>query len=232
MTAAARPPTYAILPVKRFAVAKTRLGEPVSAATRRALAEAMVGDVLMALRRAAAVDGVLVVTADPAADAIARSYGATIVVDDAEAGQSAATQLGIARARELGAARVVLVPGDCPALDPGELDALLERRSLAHGVTLVPDRHGRGTNALVLAPPDVLAPSFGAGSRARHEQAAAAGAIPCRVEHVPTLAIDVDTLDDLDALRRVLAERAGGAVGTRGMLRRIAGGDVPASVAP
>ena len=232
MTAADRPPTYAILPVKRFAAAKTRLGEPVSAGTRRALTEAMVSDVLMALCRAATVDGVLVVTADSAADALARSYGAAVVVDGAEAGQSAATLLGIARARELGVGRVALVPGDCPALDPAELDALLERRSLARGVTLVPDRHGSGTNALVLAPPDVMAPSFGAGSRARHEQAAAAAAIPCHVEHVPTLTIDVDTLDDLEALRRVLRERDGGAARTRGMLRRIAGGEIPASVGP
>ena len=82
----------------------------------------MVTDVLMALRRTDAVDEVFVVTSEPTADAIGRGYGATVLVDDAEDGQSPATLIGIAHAIEQGAGRVVLVPGDCPALDPLELE--------------------------------------------------------------------------------------------------------------
>ena len=74
--------TFAILPVKRFGGAKARLGDELSGGTRRALAEAMVTDVLMALRRTDAVDEVFVVTSEPAADAIGRGYGATVLVDD------------------------------------------------------------------------------------------------------------------------------------------------------
>jgi 2-phospho-L-lactate guanylyltransferase len=214
--------TFAVLPVKRFGEAKMRLGDELSGGTRRALTEAMVTDVLMALRRTTAVDEVLLVTSDPAAEAIGRGYGASVVHDDAEAGQSAAAQIGIARALEVGAARVLLVPGDCPALDPVELTALLER-PLERGVTIVPDRHGSGTNALLLTPPDVIEPAFGPGSRERHEASAAAVAVPYSVEDVPTLALDVDTADDLVALRHELAGRRGGAAHTRGMLSRLAG---------
>ena len=232
MTPAGSSRTYAVLPIKRFATAKSRLGEDVPAGTRRALAESMITDVLMALRRTPAVDEVLVVTSEPTADAIGRGYGARVLFDDVEDGQSAATLIGIAHALERRAARVVLVPGDCPALDPAELGALLERQPPDRGVTLVPDRHGSGTNALVLTPPDVIAPSFGPGSRVRHEQAAAAAGVRCDVEHVPTLAIDVDTLADLEALRAVLADRHGGAAHTRGMLSRIAGRARPPHAGP
>jgi 2-phospho-L-lactate guanylyltransferase len=225
MSAPRLPMTFAILPVKRFAAAKARLGGELSAGTRRALAESMVTDVLMALRRTTAVDGVFVVTSEPAVDAIGRGYGASVLVDDVEEGQSTATLIGIAHAIEQGAERVVLVPGDCPALDPLELGALLERPPLNPSVTIVPDRHGSGTNALVLTPPDVIEPAFGTDSRARHEQLAQAAGVPFEVEHVPTLAIDVDTADDLEALRAALACRRGGAAHTRGMLSRLAGRD-------
>jgi len=228
MSAAVRHvPTYAILPVKRFAVAKARLEDDLSSGTRRALTESMVTDVLMALRRTEAIDEVLVVTSDPTAEAIGHGYGATVLTDDVEEGQSAAVLIGIEYALEQGAGRVLLVPGDCPALDPAQVTALLERAANERAVTIVPDRHGTGTNALVLVPPDVIAPAFGEGSRERHEQAAAAAGVPCHVEGVPTLLIDVDTGDDLVALRQLLAEHRGGAAHTRGMLSRLAGRERP-----
>jgi 2-phospho-L-lactate guanylyltransferase len=221
--AAERARTFAILPVKRFAAAKARLGDELSAGTRRALAESMVTDVLMALRRTAVIDEVLIVTSEPTAEAIGHGYGATVIADHDEEGQSAATLIGIEHALEHGATRVLLVPGDCPALDPAQLTELLQRPPGDRSVTIVPDRHGSGTNALVLVPPDVIEPAFGEDSRARHEQAAAAAGVPCRVESVPTLLIDVDTGDDLAVLRQLLANHRGGAAHTRGMLSRLAG---------
>ena len=159
------PATLAILPVKRFGIAKVRLGDELSGGTRRALAEAMVTDVLMALRRTSRVSEVVLVTSEPAAEAIGRGYGANVLVDDREDGQSAATLIGIAYALEAGIPRVLLVPGDTPALDPAELDALLDRPATGRSVVVVPDRHGTGTNALLLTPPDVIEPAFGPDSR-------------------------------------------------------------------
>jgi len=219
----AAPVTVAILPVKRFGAAKFRLGDELSGGTKRALAEAMMTDVLMALRRTKAVSEVLLVTAEPAAEAIGRGYGANVLHDDHDAGQSPATLIGVEHAIESGATRVLLVPGDCPALDPAELEELLDRADDEPSVVIVPDRHGSGTNALLLTPPDVIEPAFGPDSRARHEQAASAAGVACSVEDVQTLALDVDTVEDLAALRVALATRRGGAAHTRGMLSRLAG---------
>ena len=218
----AGPATLAILPVKRFGIAKVRLGDELSGGTRRALAEAMVTDVLMALRRTARIAEVLLVTSEPAAEAIGRGYGANVLVDDREDGQSAAVLIGIEYALAEGAPRVLLVPGDTPALDPAELDALLDRPTTGRSVVVVPDRHGTGTNALLLTPPDVIEPAFGPDSRALHERAAADARVPCTVEEVSTLALDVDTSEDLAELRTALANRRGGAAHTRGMLSRLA----------
>src|ERR671922_2932114 len=214
--------TIAVLPVKRFDDAKQRLGEALRGGTRRALAEAMLTDVLTALRRARRVDGVVVVTSEHGADALARAHDARTIRDPDEPGHNPAARAGVRWAIEQGARRAILVPGDCPALDPTEVDDLL----LAHPhdearVTIVPDRHGTGTNALVLCPPDAIAPSFGPGSRARHEALAREAGAECRIAEPPSLVLDVDTVEDLAVLRATLESRTGGAAHTRGMLSRL-----------
>ncbi|MDQ3849785.1 MAG: NTP transferase domain-containing protein, partial [Actinomycetota bacterium] len=131
--------TFAVLPVKRFDDAKQRLDGELSPGMRRALAEAMLTDVLLALRRAEAVAEVLMVTAEPAAEAIGRGYGALVIHEPVQEGQSPAAQLGVRHALDAGASRVLLVPGDCPALDPLELDALLAQPPVGRpGAVVVP----------------------------------------------------------------------------------------------
>lgn len=191
--------TVAILPVKRFPQAKQRLRDELPPPLRESLAEAMLGDVLEALTRVARVERVVVVTPSARAGELARGSRA-VTVADSGAGHNAAAAIGIDAALTLGADRVLLVPGDCPALDPPELDALLELNTASPSVLIVPDRHGTGTNALLLDPPDVMAPSFGPESCVRHVAQAEALGVSCQVVHVPSLALDVDTREDLDAL--------------------------------
>jgi len=215
--------TLAVLPVKHFAAAKQRLSEDLGKGTRRALVEAMVTDVLIALRRAKKVDGTLVVTGEAAMEAIAHGYDAQTVTDPLDTGHSEAAMLGVREAIERGARRVLIVPGDCPALDPRQIDALLNRSPPPRPeVVVIPDRHGTGTNGLILTPPDVIAPSFGPGSRERHVEAGRAAGAVVRIEEPASLTLDVDTIDDLEALREALVGGHGNAANTRGMLNRLA----------
>jgi 2-phospho-L-lactate guanylyltransferase len=206
--------TVAILPVKSFGRAKQRLTGGFS--NRPELAAAMVSDVLHALSLVPELDEVIVVTAQAGA---APDEGVTVVHDPVEAGQSAAALRGIEAALTHGAERVLLVPGDCPALDPEEVSALLAHDE---GVVIVPDRHGHGTNALVLTPPDVMEPAFGEGSFARHTAGARAAGATLKVAEVRSLGLDVDPPDDLAALRRALAAWPGGAARTRALLEEAA----------
>lgn len=217
-----RPSTIAVLPVKRLDQSKTRLAEGgLTPGTRRALVEAMVTDVLVALRRSQRVDQTIVVTGEPALEAIAHGYDADSVVDPDDASHSSAAIIGVRAARERGAKRVLLVPGDCPALDPKEVDALLARPLDGPDVVIVSDRHGTGTNALLLTPPDILEPSFGPASLERHLAAAQAAGARCEVLDIPSLVLDVDTRDDLEVLRTALEGKHGGAAHTRGLLNRL-----------
>jgi 2-phospho-L-lactate guanylyltransferase len=214
--------TVAVLPVKSFGRAKQRLRP--AGVDRAELAAAMVGDVLDALGAVRGLDGVVVVSAEEL-----RTAGIEWVHDPVEAGQSAAAARGVRAAVARGAARVLLVPGDCPALDPAEVDDLLAggepaddlRGGTSPRVVIVPDRHGSGTNALLLDPPTVIRPAFGPGSFARHAALAHAAGATVRVGRLPSLELDVDTPGDLAALRSALAAGRGAAPRTRALLERL-----------
>jgi 2-phospho-L-lactate/phosphoenolpyruvate guanylyltransferase len=212
--------TLAILPVKSFGEAKQRLGAEYQPGARRALAESMFADVLTALRRTDGITSILVVTGDITAERLGGGYGAKVVVDREEQGQTHAAQIGLRRALDQGFERVVLVPSDTPALVPAELESLITPRAGTEAL-IVPDRHGTGTNALVLSPPSALEPAFGPDSRARHVQLAEDAGVAYEIVEVPSLALDVDTPDDLAALRERFASTRGGAAHTRGLLGRL-----------
>ncbi|HEU4600023.1 MAG TPA: 2-phospho-L-lactate guanylyltransferase, partial [Solirubrobacterales bacterium] len=149
------------------------------------------------------IERVIVVSGDPMAQELAAEAGAEVVPDPEDAGHVQAAQAGIARAEVEGAERVVLLAGDCPLLDPRELDRLLTGVPGRY-VGIVPDRHGSGTNALVLSPPDAIVPAFGEGSRARHVESAREAGIPFGIEELPSMELDLDTPADVIALTREL----------------------------
>ncbi len=196
--------TAAVLPVKRFALAKQRLGAGLDGSLRRRLAEAMVTDVLEALVQVSGLARIIVVTGEPDVLLAAQHAGAIVVDDGAQPGQSQAAARGVTRARSEGMQRVLLIPGDCPTLDPTELARLLEPRA-EREVVIIPDRHGSGTNGLLLTPPDVIAPGFGPGSFERHRDRAERTGVRWRTERPPSLLLDIDTGEDLRLLRERLA---------------------------
>jgi 2-phospho-L-lactate guanylyltransferase len=240
--------TAAILPVKRFPLAKQRLGESVADSLRADLARAMVGDVLSALRECPAIEVTIVVTSEPTVAAAAAYIGAIVLEDSIDDGQSSAASLGLARALEEDFERALCVPGDCPTLDPGELTELLalgangevgnpHQADTSDGedvrlgdaracegprskseVVIVPDRHGNGTNGLLLTPPDAISPSFGPDSRARHERLASDAGAVWRVERPASLLLDIDTGEDLAVLHERLAGEGVRAPRTRAVL--------------
>ncbi|HYH52689.1 MAG TPA: 2-phospho-L-lactate guanylyltransferase [Solirubrobacterales bacterium] len=198
--------TAAVLPVKRFDDAKQRLAAGIDAERRRELAGAMVADVLEAIGQARGIDRLIVVSGDPIAQELASKAKAEVVPDPEDAGHVEAALAGIARAEVEGAERVVLLAGDCPLLDPRELDRLLTGVP-GNYVGIVPDRHGNGTNALLLSPPDAIVPAFGEGSRERHVEAARQAGVPFGIEELPSIELDLDTPGDVIALTRELAKQ-------------------------
>jgi len=214
--------TWALVPLRGLEDAKTRLGAELDPEERLELVIAMASRTLAATRDAAGIAGTVLVTADPAAAELAAGFGARTIVQRLP-GLNAALREARAVAAELGSTAVLVLPIDLPAVSPAALGELLAEGvgALEAGrplVVVVPDRHARGTNALLVSPPTAIEPAFGEASLATHLAAAVAAGAVVR-EHGGPLTIDVDTGADLlvaEAAGIVGAGGIGGADGTAG----------------
>lgn len=189
--------TTVVIPVRALEGAKSRLGLVLDAEERRELVERLLRRTVAAALATPGVARVIVVSPDPDVLDIASGEGA-----DGVRQRSAGLNPGIVEAREAaGGDRILVLPVDLPTIAPEDVAALLAAADAAAAggrsvVVLAPDRHGRGTNALLLDPTDVIEPAFGGDSRDAHARlAAAAGA--AYVELAGVLDLDVDTPDDL-----------------------------------
>lgn len=195
----ARRNVYAVVPIKETGDAKQRLAPVLGTARRQELALAMFEDVLATLARVRELAGIIVVTADPAAGAIASRYGARVSSDGARAGHTGAVA---AAARQLAADDMLTVPGDIPLVETDDIRNLLE----AHGdaacrdaraFIIVPARDERGSNAIVCSPAGAVPLTFGADSFLPHLAAATRCGIEPTVLRLPRVALDIDTPDDM-----------------------------------
>jgi 2-phospho-L-lactate guanylyltransferase len=202
---------WAVVPIRGLETAKTRLGGELDAEERLDLVTEMLRRTLVATRDARAISGTIVVTLDPAAARLAKVHRAVGLVERVP-GLNEAIVAGRSVAVARGASAVVVLPADLARVSADAIDDLVAevaRETSSNGsvVALVPDRHGAGTNLLLLAPPDVIQPSFGIASRDAH-RAAAAAAGAGYLELGGPLTLDVDTAADL-----LLAEPALGGAG-------------------
>jgi 2-phospho-L-lactate/phosphoenolpyruvate guanylyltransferase len=193
--------TSVAVPVRAFEGAKSRLGAVLDAEERRDLVEGLLRRTVAAALAAPGIVEVVVVSPDPEVLAVAESAGARPVLQRSR-GLNPALQE--ARAAATGE-RLLVLPGDLPTLTSADLARVLAAGDEAGSpsVVLVPDRHRRGTNALLLDPPDAIDPAFGGDSRAGHAWLAESADIPFR-ELTGLLDLDLDTPDDLllaEALR-------------------------------
>jgi 2-phospho-L-lactate guanylyltransferase len=103
----------------------------------------------------------------------------------------------------------LVLPGDIPLATAEELSSLIGSRGSRHGVTLAPSHDSNGTNALLLAPPNAIAPCYGPGSYLEHMSQAMARHIDVNVLHLPGVARDIDEPADLAVLAAAAGERYG-----------------------
>lgn len=212
----------AIIPVKRLERAKRRLNGQLGVGSRAALASAMFSDVLAALERSQELEAIMLVSGEPTLQEVALGGRTTLIPDLIERGQSPAALTGLNRALEQGSRRALLVPGDCPLIEPSEIDELLTSSPAVDvDVVIVPDRHRSGTNALLLDPGSAFNPQFGPDSLSLHVQEAERRGLSYSVEAVPSLDLDVDTSDDLKELIGVLEREPERAPHTQAVLRQI-----------
>ena len=188
-----------VVPVKRLAVAKSRLGPPY-AELRSRLALAFAEDTVAAALATPVVAGVVVVTDEPAAARRLSEIGAYVVPDTPNAGLNPALRHGAQVAVEQWPGRGTgALSADLPALRAEELERAL-RRAADHRAAFLRDGDGRGTTLTAAGPGALLEPLFGVDSASRH---LAAGHAEVLGDDMNSARQDVDTAPDLDVARRL-----------------------------
>jgi 2-phospho-L-lactate/phosphoenolpyruvate guanylyltransferase len=190
---------YALVPVKDVTQAKVRLSPLLSPAERHALAVAMLDDVLAALQHASALDRIALVTTDEHALALAAQWGFEVVDEGSGRGETGAVELAVKVCRERGASSLAVIPGDIPLLTAADVDCVMQHGT-RYDVVIAPSWDSRGTNAILLRPPDALQLRFGSWSFFPHVKQAKRKGLSYKVVRLPRVAIDVDTPEDLARL--------------------------------
>ncbi len=186
--------TAVVIPVRSFEDAKSRLGAVLDPEERRDLVERLLRRTVAAALATDGVSDVVVVSPDPDVLAVAEAAGGRPITQ-----RSRGLNPALQEARgAIDADRLLVLPADLPGVSAAALETILAAGDAAGtpSVVLAPDRHGRGTNALLLDPPDVIDPAFGVSSRSGHAWLASS-ADAAFVEVPEVLALDVDTPDDL-----------------------------------
>ena len=179
---------WAVVVARTGPTAKSRLAPVLGPWQRQDLARAMLRQVLEACQ-GSGLGGSLVVTETDAGRLLAHTCGAQAIADPG-LGLNAAVSAGIDALQ--GVEAVLVLPGDVPLIEPADIQAIVRAASHAARVAVVvPDAAGRGTNALLLRPPRLLAPAFGEDSCERHLGEARRAGEAVRLE-LPRLALDVD----------------------------------------
>ncbi len=207
----------ALVPLKTLEAGKSRLSGLLPRDAIEGLSLAMLGDVLEALGEVDAVDERVVVTPDPAVGRAAEAAGARALVrDDPGLNASLDAATGILADQELDQLLVVL--GDVAGAAGPDLEAVFDAAErLGRPSAVIAAARDGGTAALLRTPYDAIPSRFGADSAEAHRRAAEDAGVPVEVLHLPSLAIDLDRPEDLQALR----EGQGPARRTRALLEEL-----------
>lgn len=191
----------ALMPVKGFRNAKQRLSPLLSGPARELLAEAMFRDVLRQVRLARGLAGTFVVTGDHKVAAIAANIGAEVIREQTENGETCAVDSARMELKNAGSEAVLILPGDMPLVRAVDIEAILMQvpvDTTAPFTLLVPSHDRLGTNALLLAPPDVIALRFGYDSFRFHTSQAEARGLAVHLLENERIALDIDEPKDLE----------------------------------
>ena len=189
---------WAIVPVKPLRVGKSRLSGVLTQDERADLNRRLLSHTLNTLAAIPEIEQILVVSRDPAALSLAREHGARTVQENG------AHQLNVALTRASIVVKnynlrgVLVIPTDLPLITSQDVQAILDRAVGPPVVVIVPDRHRKGTNALLVCPVGLIEYDYGPNSFHKHcERALKAGA-RLEVVELPSLALDMDLPEDLD----------------------------------
>jgi 2-phospho-L-lactate guanylyltransferase len=194
---------WAIVPVKPLRRGKSRLAGTLTEDERTELNRSLLRHTLETLSELKEVDGVLVVSRDQNALTIARNHGARTVQEDGQPELNTALKRATIVAQLYATRGVLVLPADLPLISREDILALIKRAVEPPVVVIAPDRHGKGTNALLISPPGLIEYDFGGNSFQRHCELAKKAGARLEIVDLPSLGLDLDVPEDFEFIKNL-----------------------------
>jgi 2-phospho-L-lactate guanylyltransferase len=192
---------FAIVPVKRFENAKTRLSSVLDMNERIHLSLLMLEDTLHTLSMASSLTRVVIVSSDRRAEELATKHGANFVHEETEDGVNSAVALADNYCIKEAADATLIVPQDLPLLHESDISKAQElAQKESHCIVICPSHKYDGTNMLLRKPPSVIATFYDSDSYNMHVKAATSLGIPIKFLFSKSLMYDIDTPEDVSIL--------------------------------
>jgi 2-phospho-L-lactate guanylyltransferase len=188
---------YAIVPVKSFTQAKSRMSASLSPRQRRQLSRAMLFDVLTALASAQGLNGVLIVSGESSCLAMAQDFGFQFLPDQKNTGPTGAVRAAARHLRQVSCTGILALMADIPLITSRDIEQLLNSHTHAGAVTLTPARDLLGTNAVFCSPPGLIPLTFNGQGFTSHLQMARDAGAKTTVLRQPGVALDLDRPTDI-----------------------------------
>jgi 2-phospho-L-lactate/phosphoenolpyruvate guanylyltransferase len=193
--------SWVIIPVKPFKQGKSRLRACFGRQDLYALNYNLFVQTIENVKTAGCFNGILVVSRDRHAQAIAKQNGLEICVEQRPSSLNLAVSQAMDCIEQRGGRQVLVLPTDLPQLTPGDLVTSLDLLPNL-GVLIVPDHFYRGTNALGMSNPKLIEAAFGTNSFHNHCSQAQQKELNLRVYYNQAIMHDLDTQPDLDLIRQ------------------------------
>jgi len=177
---------FVIIPVKRLDNAKSRLSSILTDDERKQFCLKMLEDVLGTVKSTKHPHETVVVSKDPLVSKI----------KERKAGLNKTVSEAVDWCVERGAASVLVLPADVPLVAPTDLNRIFTFGEKA-SMVISSSRNGKGTNALLLTPPNVSPTFYGPHSFQRHIKEAKKLKISFHRYRSSRIALDIDTVKDL-----------------------------------
>lgn len=194
---------WAIIPVKPLRSGKSRLAGTLSEDERAELNRTLLQHTLKTLSDLKEVEHVLVVSRDPLVLTVARMYGARTVREDGQPHLNTALKRATVVAQVYATRGVLVLPADLPLISREDILTLIERAADPPVVVIAPDRHEKGTNALLISPSGLIEYDFGEDSFQHHCQRVKEAGARLEIVNLPSLGLDLDLPEDLELVRKL-----------------------------
>jgi len=194
---------FIIVPFKNYKSAKSRMRKDLSDEETEKIVENMLRHVLTEVSKSQMSDASFLITKDEEAISLAKQIGVETIEEKEQINESTSVDLATKILIRRGATSVLRIPGDLPLLTYNDIDSIFRESIETNSCILVPSKSGKGTNAILRRPPDIIKSCFGEDSLRKHKKEFDRKQVQYKIVKNKNIELDLDCLEDLQEFKNL-----------------------------